>query len=96
MKGKDTASCPATSTADDNIEQVPALILNNRRVTTDEMANHTHISHGHGYEIIHIRLNNDINRESKRRIRLLPFKKTCWVAVTMEQEFIKNRETVER
>lgn len=36
---------PATSTTDDYIEQVRALILNNPRVTNDYETNNMHISH---------------------------------------------------
>ncbi|XP_076059708.1 protein GVQW3-like [Oratosquilla oratoria] len=48
---------PATSTTDARIEQVRALILSNRRLTIDDVANHMHISHGFAYEIVHNRLN---------------------------------------
>lgn len=43
----------ATSCTDENIERVLALILNNRRVTTNEGAHYMHISHGHFHGIIH-------------------------------------------
>jgi len=43
----------ATSSTDENIERVLAVILNNRRVTTNEGAHYMHISHGHFHGIIH-------------------------------------------
>lgn len=43
----------ATSSADENIERVRALILNNRRVTTNEKAPYMHISDGYFRGIIH-------------------------------------------
>jgi hypothetical protein len=43
----------ATSSTDKNIGRVPALILNNRRVTTGEKANYMHISHGYFHGIIY-------------------------------------------
>jgi len=43
----------ATSSTDENIERVCALILNNRRVTTNEEAHYMHISHGYFHGIIH-------------------------------------------
>jgi hypothetical protein len=43
----------ATFSTDENIERVRALILNNRRVTTNEEEHYMHISHGYFREIIH-------------------------------------------
>jgi hypothetical protein len=43
----------ATSSTDENIERVRALIVNNRRVTTNEEAHYVHISHGYFRGIIH-------------------------------------------
>jgi hypothetical protein len=43
----------ATSSTDENIERVRALIPNNRRVTTNEQEHYMHISHGYFHEIIH-------------------------------------------
>jgi len=43
----------ATYSTDENIEPVLALILHNRRVTTNEEAYYMHISHGHFHGIIH-------------------------------------------
>lgn len=54
---EERAERPATAATDVNIEQVRALILNNRRVTIDEVANHMHISHGSAYDIMHHRIN---------------------------------------
>jgi hypothetical protein len=42
-----------TSSTDENIERVCALIPNNRRVTTNEEAHYMHISHGYFHGIIH-------------------------------------------
>lgn len=47
----------ATSTTDDNIQQLSFLILDNRPVSVDEMASHIHISHGLASQIIHSKLN---------------------------------------
>jgi len=43
----------ATSCTDENIERVRALILNNRRVTTNEEAHYMHVGHGYFHGIIH-------------------------------------------
>jgi hypothetical protein len=43
----------ATSSTDENIERVRALILSNRRVTTNEEEHYMHISHSYFHEIIH-------------------------------------------
>jgi hypothetical protein len=43
----------ATSSTDENIERVRALILNNGRVTTNEEAHYMDISHGYFHGIIH-------------------------------------------
>ena len=43
----------ATSSTDENIERVRALIMNNRRVTTNEEAHYTHIIRGYFHGIIH-------------------------------------------
>ena len=43
----------AASYAVENIEHVRAMILNNRRVTTNEEAHYIHISQGYFHEIIH-------------------------------------------
>ena len=43
----------ATSSTDENIGRVRALILNNRRVTTREKAHYVPISHGYFHGIIH-------------------------------------------
>lgn len=53
---EERAGRPATATYA-NIEQVRALIQNNRLATVDEVANYMHISHGAAYEIMHNRLN---------------------------------------
>ncbi|XP_066946989.1 protein GVQW3-like [Macrobrachium rosenbergii] len=69
---------PATATTDVNIDQVQTLILNNRRLTIDEVAYHMHISHGSAYEIVHNRLN---------------FHKVCvrWVPKQLSDEHKRNR-----
>jgi hypothetical protein len=48
--------CLSTSIADANTVQVFDIILQNRRVTIDEVAHKLQISHGSAYEIIHNRL----------------------------------------
>lgn len=50
------AGRPSTATTDDNIERVRDMVLLDRRVTIDEVANRLQISHGSAYEIIHNRL----------------------------------------
>ncbi|PNF23181.1 hypothetical protein B7P43_G02737 [Cryptotermes secundus] len=47
---------PSTATNEDNIEHARDMVLLDRRVTIDEVANHLQISHGSAYEIIHNRL----------------------------------------
>jgi hypothetical protein len=46
----------STSTTEENTERVQVMILDNRRVTIDEVAYHLLISHGSVHEIIHSRL----------------------------------------
>jgi transposase len=55
-KQEEGARCPSTSITDANMEQVLDMILQNRRVTIDEVAHELQISHGSVYEIIHNRL----------------------------------------
>jgi hypothetical protein len=50
---KEWSGYPSASVAAENIEQVHSLILDNRRVITDEMANQLEIRYGPAYEIIH-------------------------------------------
>ena len=47
------AGRPSTSTTDDNTERVGDLVLLDRWLTIDEVANRLQISHGSAYEIIH-------------------------------------------
>ncbi|KAG9462962.1 hypothetical protein GDO78_022737 [Eleutherodactylus coqui] len=56
VRHEEGAGRPSTSTTDDNIERVRELILLDRRVTVDYVANHLQISHGSAYTIIHDRL----------------------------------------
>ena len=56
LKDEERAGRPSTSFTDSNVEDARAMILENRRVTTDEVANHFEISHGSAYDIIHNRL----------------------------------------
>jgi hypothetical protein len=44
------------STTEENTERVHAMILDNRRVTIDEVAYHLLISHGSVHEIVHSHL----------------------------------------
>jgi response regulator of citrate/malate metabolism len=46
----------STATTDNNIERVCDMVLLDRRLTIDEVANHLQISHGSAYKIIHNRL----------------------------------------
>ena len=50
MKDEERAGRPSTSITDSNVEDARAMILENRRVTIDEMANHFEISHGSAYD----------------------------------------------
>ena len=50
------AGRPSTATTDDNIERVGDMVVLDRRLTIDEVANRLQISHGSAYEIIHNRL----------------------------------------
>ena len=56
VKDEERAGRPSTSITDSNVEDARAMILENQRVTTDEVANHFEISHGSAYDIIHNRL----------------------------------------
>jgi len=56
LKDEEGAGRPSTSITDSNVEDARAMILENRRVNIDEMANHFEISHGSAYDIIHNRL----------------------------------------
>jgi hypothetical protein len=69
---------PSTSTAEENTERVHAMILDNRRVTIDEMVYHLLISHGSVHEITHNRLG---------------FRKVCarWVSKQLTEEHKRNR-----
>jgi len=56
LKDEERAGRPSTCITDSNVEDARAMILENRRVTIDEVANHFEISHGSAYDIIHNRL----------------------------------------
>jgi len=56
VNDEERAGRPSTSITDSNVEDACAMILVNRRVTIDELANHFEISHGSAYDIIHNRL----------------------------------------
>ena len=56
VKDEERAGRPSTSITDSNVEDAGAMILEDRRVTIDEVANHFEISHGSAYDIIHNRL----------------------------------------
>ena len=49
--------CLSTSTIDENNEQVPTIIMNKRRVATEEVADHIPISHSSTYKIMHKQIN---------------------------------------
>ena len=46
LKDEERAGRPSTSITDSNVEDDRAMILENRQVTIDEVANHFEISHG--------------------------------------------------
>jgi hypothetical protein len=46
------AGLPSTTTTADNIERARDMVLLDRRLTVDEVANRLEISHGSAYEII--------------------------------------------
>jgi transposase len=48
------AGRPSTATTDNNIERVHNMVLLDRRLTIDEVANRLQISHGSAYEIIQV------------------------------------------
>jgi len=56
VKDEERAGRPSTSITDSNVEEARAMILENRRVTIDELANHFEIRHGSAYDIIHNKL----------------------------------------
>ena len=50
------AGRPVTATNEENIERSREMILSDRRITVDDVANRLQISHGSAYEIIYSRL----------------------------------------
>ena len=85
MKDEERAARPSTSITDSNVEDARAMILENRRVTTDELANHFEISHGSAYDIIHNRLGLQVgflksSPKSKRTI-VWPSVNAYWTAM---------------
>jgi hypothetical protein len=72
---------PSTSTTEENTERVRAMILDNRRVTVDEVACHLLTSHGYVHEIIHNHLG---------------FHEVCarWVPKQLTEEHKRNRLTI--
>jgi hypothetical protein len=74
------SGCPSTSTTEENTERVRTMILDNRRVTIDEVAYHLLISHGSVHEIIR-------NRRG--------FHKVCerWVPKQLTEEHKRSRLT---
>jgi transposase len=56
IKHEEGARRLSTFITDANMEQVCDMILQNRQVTTDEVAHQLQISHGSAYEISHNRL----------------------------------------
>lgn len=81
LKDEERAGRPSTSITDSNVEDARAMILENRRVTIDEMANHFEISHGSAYDIIHNRLG---------------FRRVCarWVPKELTEEHRNNRVAI--
>jgi len=81
LKGEERAGLPSTSITDSNVEDVRVMILENRRVTIDEVANHFEISHSSAYDIIHNRLG---------------FRKVCarWVPKELTEEQKNNRVAI--
>jgi hypothetical protein len=68
--------------------RVSAIILNNRRVTVDEVASHVHISHGSKHEIIRkdqafVKTVQDGSQAGHRRAQLIALisASTLWIAV---------------
>ena len=81
VKDEERAGRPSTSITDSNVEDARAMILENRRVTIDEVANHFELSHGSAYDIIHNRLG---------------FRKVCarWVPKELTEEQKNNRVAI--
>ena len=81
LKDEERAGRPSTSNADSKVEDARAMILENRRVTIDEVANHFEISHGSAYDIIHNRLG---------------FREVCarWVPKELTEEHRNNRVAI--
>ena len=81
MMDEERAGRPSTSITDSNVDDARAMILENRRVTIDELANHFEISHGSAYDIIHNRLG---------------FRKVCarWVPKQLTEEQKNNRVAI--
>ena len=81
VKDGERAGRPSTSITDSNVKDARAMILENRRVTIDEVANHFEISHGSACDIIHNRLG---------------FRKVCarWVPKELTEEQRNNRVAV--
>jgi len=81
VKDEERAGRPSTSITDSNVEDSRATILENRRVTIDEVANHFEISHCSAYDIIHNRLG---------------FRKVCarWVPKEFTEEQKNNRVAI--
>jgi len=78
VKNEERAGRPSTSITDSNFEDAHAMILENRRVAIDKVANHFEISHGSACDIIHNRLG---------------FRKFCakWVPKELTKEQKNNR-----
>ena len=81
LKDEERVGHPSASFTDSNVEDTRAMILENRRVTIDEVANHFEISHGSAYDIIHNRLG---------------FRKVCarWVPKQLTEEHRNNRVAI--
>jgi transposase len=53
VTNEEGAGRPSTATTDDNTERVRDIVLLDRRLTVDEVANNLKISHGSACDIIH-------------------------------------------
>ena len=81
VKDEESTGRPSTSITDSKDEDARAIILENRWVTIDELANHFEISHGSAYDINHNRLG---------------FRKVCarWVPKELTKEQKNNRVAI--
>jgi hypothetical protein len=82
----------SASASEGNIEQISMLILNNKRVTIDEVANQLQFSHGSAHEIIYYRL-HFYEFCANSQMYLANSKKRCsshFSGILKDQTFIRN------